>query len=74
MFNKQEDGKQLTLDFEPVQVEDCTASAIPVNPIRTLGPSRLELVVNNHSVAARLRPDSVEITRILANQAKTLGW
>jgi hypothetical protein len=36
--------------------------------------SHLELVVNNRSNDSRLSPDSVEITRILAGQAKMLGW
>ncbi|MBW3509863.1 hypothetical protein [Janthinobacterium sp. NKUCC06_STL] len=73
MFNNVHDDKQLSLNFEFSQVEECPAKTAPVSMAMSVR-SRLELVVNNRTNVSRLSPDSVEITRILAGQAKTLGW
>jgi hypothetical protein len=75
MFNNVHDDKQLSLNFEFSHAEEATAQTQPLpTPIAMSARSRLELVVNNRSDVFRLSPDSVEITRILAGQAKTLGW
>lgn len=73
MFNKVQDDKQLSLNFEFSQVEESPAQTISASTMMS-ARSRLALVVNNHTTNSRLSPDSVEITRILAGQAKMLGW
>lgn len=73
MFNNVKDGKQLSLNFEFCQAEDSSAQPILASSM-VAARSHLELVVNNRSDGSRLSPDSVEITRILAGQAKMLGW
>jgi hypothetical protein len=73
MFNNVQDDKQLSLNFEFSQAEESPAQTISA-PTAMSVRSHLELVVNNRSNGSRLSPDSVEITRILAGQAKMLGW
>lgn len=73
MFNKVLDEKQLSLNFEFSQTEESPAQTISASTVM-LARSRLELVVNNRTNGSGLSPDSVEITRILAGQAKMLGW
>lgn len=73
MFNNVHDDKQLSLNFEFSRVEESPAQTPPASMAMSVR-SRLELVVNNRTNVSRLSPDSVEITRILAGQAKTLGW
>lgn len=73
MFNNVHDDKQLSLNFEFSQAEESPEQTAPAS-VAMPSRSRLELVVNNRSNVSRLSPDSVEITRILAGQAKTLGW
>lgn len=73
MFNNVQDDKQLSLNFEFSQAEESPAQTISAPTVMS-ARSRLELVVNNRTNGSRLSPDSVEITRILAGQAKMLGW
>lgn len=73
MFNNVQDDKQLSLNFEFSQADESPAQAISA-PTLMSARSHLELVVNNRSDGSRLSPNSVEITRILAGQAKMLGW
>lgn len=78
MSNNRQDekhDKQLSLNFELKQLDESIQRAVAIQVAESSGVRyRLELVVNNESDTTRLSPNSAEITRILASQAKTLGW
>lgn len=77
MSKNRQDDKQLSLDFQRGQMADGVHRALAAQT--TSSPSlrgRLSLIVNNDNGrgAPQLSPNSPEITRILAGQAKKLGW
>lgn len=74
MSNKRQDEKQLPLDFERGQTDQCVQRTVDLQASGALMRSHLELVVSNSRASSPLSPNSSEITRILAMQAKSLSW
>lgn len=74
MSNNRQDEKQLSLDFERGQFDQCVQRAVTLQVASRIVRSHLELVVNNPRIDAPLSPNSSEITSILAMQAKSLSW
>jgi hypothetical protein len=74
MSNNRQDEKQLSLDFERGQFDQCVHRAVTLQAASSTVRSHLELVVSNPRVDTPLSPNSSEITSILAMQAKSLSW
>lgn len=74
MSNNRQDEKQLSLDFERGQFDQCVHRAVALQASSNAVRSHLELVVSNPRVDTPLSPNSSEITSILAMQAKSLSW
>lgn len=74
MSNKRQDDKQLSLDFDRGQADQCIQRAVAMEASASLMRSHLKLVTSNPCASAPLSPNSSEITHILAMQAKSLSW
>ena len=76
MTSDRRDDGQLSLDFEQV-VDMCTVQSKPSAPTRCHSSRGVEptlrLVVSN-SESRALSPNSVEVTRMLIEQARALSW